>query len=571
MQATSTVRVAYFSMEVGLSSEIPTYSGGLGVLAGDTLRAAADMAVPMVGVTLLHRRGYFQQHLTVDGTQTESPVTWEPEKHLQRLAHGPCEVEIEGRTVAIQAWQYLQTGVTGAQVPVVFLDTDLEVNSDEDRGLAGSLYGGDRRYRLAQEIVLGIGGRRMLQALGYQKIEKMHINEGHAALCGLDLFIQRCAAGRTREQALEDARNRLVFTTHTPVPAGHDRFDRALAVSALGEKVFGDYENLRGGHQDDLNMSLLGIDVSGFINGVAQKHAEVSREMFPGATIHGITNGVHSPTWTAPAMATLFDRWLPGWRSNNALLRWAEKIPRGEIVTAHQASKQALVDAVNARALGTVKADPELFTIGYARRATAYKRPTLVLRDIGGLRALAKRYGNFQILFCGKAHPRDIEGKQLISEVHRLRDELGDAVRLVYVPGYNMTLGGLMTSGVDVWLNTPRAPQEASGTSGMKASHNGIPNLSTVDGWWCEGWIEGKTGWGIEAAAGTEAEADQAEAKRLLWLLENRVLPLYHQDGAPGRNDGWATLMRSSIALAASYFNAERMLAEYCALAYNLT
>ncbi len=553
-------------MEVGLASELPTYSGGLGVLAGDTLRAAADMGVPMVGVTLLHRKGYFAQKLSVDGTQTETPVTWSPAEHLERLVHGPCEVEIEGRTVAIQAWQYVITGETGARVPVLFLDTDLKVNSDYDRSLAGSLYGGDRRYRLAQEIVLGIGGRRMLQALGYQQIEKLHINEGHAALLGLDLFARRRAAGRTLDEALADARSRLVFTTHTPVPAGHDCFDRELASKMLGENLYTHYEAVRGGAQSELNMSLLGIGLSGFVNGVAQKHAEVSRAMFPEATIHGITNGVHSPTWTSPVMRELFDRCLPGWRTNNALLRWAEKLPLAEIVTAHRAAKLELVDEVNRRVVGQL-ADPELFTIGYARRATAYKRPTLVLRDIPRLRALADKYGEYQLIFCGKAHPRDADGKHLISEVHRLRKELQGAVRLLYVPGYNMTLGALMTSGVDVWLNTPRAPQEASGTSGMKASHNGIPNLSIVDGWWCEGWIEGVTGWGIEPAQGPEKQADQQEAERLLELLENNVFPLYHA-GVAGQGEGWARLMRSSIALAASYFNAERMLSEYCAQAY---
>lgn len=554
-------------MEVGLASEIPTYSGGLGVLAGDTLRAAADMGVPMVGVTLLHRRGYFAQSLSEDGAQSESSVEWLPEEHFERLVHGPCEVTIEGRTVALQAWQYTITGETGARVPVIFLDTDVEVNDAFDRTLAGSLYGGDRRYRLAQEIVLGVGGRRMLQALGYQQVEKLHMNEGHAALLGLDLFARRRAAGRSREEALTDARGQLVFTTHTPVPAGHDRFDRDLAVQMLGKKVYAHYEDIRGGSQDELNMSLLGIDVSGFVNGVAQKHAEVSRQMFPGVTIHGITNGVHTPSWTSPAMAELFDRWLPGWRTNNALLRWAEKIPLGEIVTAHRAAKLELVDAVNRRVVGDL-AEPDLFTIGYARRATAYKRPTLVLRDIPRLRALAERYGRFQIIFCGKAHPRDEQGKHLIAEVHRIRAELKDAVKLLYVPGYNMALGALMTAGVDVWLNTPRAPQEASGTSGMKASHNGVPNLSVVDGWWCEGWIEGVTGWGIEPAAGPEHEADRAEAYRLLELLEQKVFALYH-DGGAGVGEGWARMMRSSIALAGSYFNAERMLSEYCAQAYN--
>lgn len=548
--------VAYFSMEIALSSELPTYAGGLGVLAGDTLRAAADLDVAMVGVTLLHRRGYFRQVLDAQGHQQERDVVWSPEQTFERV-DAIAEVTIEGRTVRVAAWRHTITGEGRRPVPVYLLDTDIDGNADEDRRLTDHLYGGEERYRLSQEVVLGIGGRRLLAALGL-KPAKYHMNEGHSSLLALDLLREELSRRPDDlAAAITAARRRCVFTTHTPIAAGHDRFPRAQAAAIVGAELIDLYFRLPTPHSTELNMSVLGLELSGFANGVSQRHAEVARGMFHGRTIHAITNGVHSASWTAPAMQALFDRHLPGWRANALTLRAAQKIPLEEVVAAHREAKRALIDEVNRH--GDHNFGEERFTIGFARRATHYKRMLLLLRDVRRLREIAGRWGALQIVFAGKAHPRDVEGKRMIEAVFRQQDSLLPHVRIAFLPGYDMRLGAMMTAGSDLWLNTPIAPLEASGTSGMKAAHNGVPNLSVRDGWWCEGHIQGQTGWALAARSAN----DDADAEELYRLLDEQILPMYL--GAP---DQWAERMRASIALAASYFNTHRMLGEYVGRAY---
>ncbi|MCA9688124.1 MAG: alpha-glucan family phosphorylase, partial [Myxococcales bacterium] len=344
--------------------------------------------------------------------------------------------------------------------------------------------------------------------------------------------------------------------------AGHDSFPRELAEEVLGAEAMSLHAKVCP-EDSELNMSHLGLALSGFVNGVARRHGEVSRAMFPGHQIHAITNGVHTRTWTSAPFQALFDQHIPQWRHQSYALRLADKIPLCEILAAHAAAKRALIDAVQARV--GVHLDPDAFTIGYGRRSTAYKRPTLLFHDPVRLQELVARRGPLQVIYAGKAHPRDSEGKELITAIHGLREQLGPGVRLVYLPGYDMTLGLLMTSGVDLWLNTPRAPLEASGTSGMKAAHNGVPNLSVRDGWWVEGCIEGQTGWAIEPAGEHGPVADAAEAAQIYKLLDEVILPLYCAKGT-----GWAEVMRRSISLAASYFNAQRMLEEYRTRAYRL-
>lgn len=553
--------IAYFSMEVALANEIPTYAGGLGVLAGDTLRAAADMGVPMVGISLLYRKGYFRQVLDSHGRQQERDVQWIPERHLERI---PAEVEvlIEGRSVRVGAWRYTLVGVDGDRVPVYLLDTDLEGNHEEDRRLTDHLYGGEERYRLSQEAVLGIGGRRLLTELGLTP-HRYHMNEGHSSLLALDLLVEEMSA-RTGDlpAAIEAVRRRCVFTTHTPIPAGHDRFPRALAAAVVGPALVDLYSRLPTPHSTELNMSVTGIELSGFVNGVSRRHAEVSRGMFPGHAIAGITNGVHSATWTAPAMQRVFDRHLPGWRRHPHALRLAQKIPTEVIVAAHRESKRALMDEVNR--LGEHNFGEERFTIGFARRATSYKRMLLLLRDVRRLRDIASRWGALQIVFAGKAHPRDLEGKRMIESVVRQQETVLPYVRMAYLPGYDLRLGRIVTAGVDLWLNTPMAPLEASGTSGMKAAHNGVPNLSVRDGWWCEGYVAGETGWVIEPGHPHGPSGDDADADQIYRLLDEEILPLYLS-----AKERWGERMRGSIALAASYFNTHRMLAEYRERAYD--
>jgi starch phosphorylase len=554
-------RIAYFSMEVALENDIPTYSGGLGVLAGDTLRSAADLGLPMVGVTLLSRKGYFVQRLDSEGRQREEPVVW-PVADLLQPADATCAVELEGRTVTVRSWRYAVRGAGGVSVPVVLLDTDVPVNSPGDRRLTDELYGGDDRYRLCQEVILGIGGVRMLRALGYHRVARFHMNEGHSALLALELFEEDLArASADRDAALERTKARCVFTTHTPVPAGHDRFSLELAGAVLGPARMKALHAL-GCCDAELNMTHVGLTLSHYVNGVSKRHGEVSHSMFPNYPIGSITNGVHSATWTSPSFAALYDRHIPDWRRDSFALRYAIKIPLEAVRQAHREAKERLVAAVNA--LTSAGLDEDAFTLGFARRATAYKRPDLLFREPERLRGLARQHGRLQLVFAGKAHPRDEDGKALIQRVIRWGKDLAPEVTTVYLPDYDLAMGLLLTAGVDVWLNTPRPPHEASGTSGMKAAHNGVPSLSVLDGWWLEGFVEGLTGWAIRAEAGSRAEPSDAEdASDLYRHLEKSILPLHRE-----RGDGWPRLMRSTIAFNASFFNTQRMLQQYVAMAY---
>ncbi|HRI09031.1 MAG TPA: alpha-glucan family phosphorylase [Nannocystaceae bacterium] len=564
LKSTPSPKVAYFCMEFGLANDIPTYSGGLGMLAGDILRAAADLGVAMVGVSLLYRKGYFAQSIDA-GKQLEADVHWWPEQHL-KCTDVEVKVEIEGRAVALRVWRYVVEGVDGHEVPVYLLDSDLEGNHPDDRKLSESLYLGDERYRLAQETVLGMGGQRALRALGFEA-DVFHMNEGHAALLALDLLGDALAGKGGKDAsdaefaaAVAAVRRRCVFTTHTPVPAGHDRFSRSLATQVLGQAWMDLYSRLPGLQTAELNMSVLGLELSHFVNGVAQRHGEVTRGMFPGREIHAITNGIHAVTWTAPSFAALFDRHIPHWRHHNYALRLAQSIPLDEISAAHMAAKRALIDEVNRHGH---EFSPDLFTIGFARRATSYKRPLLLLRDARRLADIASRWGTLQIVFAGKSHPRDLEGKRLIESIHQMAPGLAPHVRIAFVPGYNMRLGLMMVSGVDLWLNTPMAPLEASGTSGMKAAHNGVPSLSVKDGWWCEGHIEGYTGWAIDPTHHHGEAANDADSAQLYRLLDEEILPLHLRDPK-----AWAEVMRNAIAINGSYFNAERMVGEYLTRAY---
>ena len=550
-------RIAYFSMEIALRSDIPTYSGGLGVLAGDTMRSAADLDLPMVGVTLASRAGYFRQDI-VAGRQVERPDVWQPEQRAHRL---PAKValEIGGREVWVGAWLYRIDGHRGGTAPVILLDTDLPENPDENRTLTHYLYGGDDAYRLKQEIVLGIGGVRMLGALGLP-IRKYHLNEGHAALLTLELLRRLAHDSREAGSAglhydVPAVRQRCVFTTHTPVEAGHDQFPYELADRLLGEFVKREeLRRLAGGER--LNMTRLALNLSEHVNGVARRHAEVSRRMFPGYEVHAITNGVHPWTWACDSFRRLYDAHLPRWCHEPELLVRADRIPDEELLHAHAEAKGALLDRI--RRFG-VSLDAALPVLGFARRMTPYKRADLLFSDIDRLKSIAHKHA-FQVVLAGKAHPRDGGGKQLIERLHHWTESLRGTVPVVFLPDYDMDLARLLVSGSDVWLNTPQRPLEASGTSGMKAALNGVPNLSVLDGWWVEGWIEGVTGWAI----GGENDADNAgDAGSLYAKLEQQVLPAYY-----GERARWTAVMKGAIARNASYFNSHRMMRRYAVEAY---
>ena len=562
-------KIAYFSMEIGLDSNIPTYSGGLGVLAGDTIRACADLNVPIIAVTLLYRDGYFCQKLDALGKQEESPYKWKPENLLNPLPV-KVSVQIEKRTVLVQPWEYIVTGISDYPVPVIFLDTDIPDNTAYDRSLTHYLYGGDEKYRLCQETILGIGGVRMLKELGYHEIGRYHMNEGHSSLLTLELLNERRKTEERRRKAtrigeedsdwdVDGVRRMCVFTTHTPVLAGRDQFSYDLVSQVLGGFVPVDFLKRHGG-TDRLNMTLLAMNLSHYENGVAKEHGKVSRILFPGYHIESITNGVYSRNWVYDSFKTLFDKYISGWRGDPFSLRYALSIPKPEIWNAHQEAKRRLIDYVKDKT--SVSMDSEVLTIGFARRATAYKRADLVFSDVQRLMSISRNVGKMQFVFSGKAHPKDLPGKELIRKVISVSRQLKDQVKIVYLENYDMELAKMLISGVDLWLNTPRKPEEASGTSGMKAAHNGVPSLSILDGWWIEGCIEGVTGWSIGTAA-TEESSDAEDSSYLYDKLEKVVVPTFYRD-----RDKWIDMMRHSIAINGSFFNTHRMVQQYVLSAY---
>jgi glycogen phosphorylase len=556
----SKTTVAYFSMEIALDTAIPTYSGGLGVLAGDTLRSAADLALPLVGISLLHRKGYFEQHLDAAGNQSESAVQWNPEQVLEPV-DATASVQIEGRTVRLRAWKYAVRGVTGHEIPVYLLDTQLPENDERDRRLTDSLYGGDSQYRLCQEIVLGMGGAALLRALDVHEA-LYHLNEGHSALltlCLLEWQLDGREPFELDESDIEEVRRRTVFTTHTPVPAGHDRFPLELVRQVLGEQHVTLLEAAHCVDAGELNMTHVALRLARFVNGVAMKHREVSQGMFPNFPVDAITNGVHAMTWTSPAFQRLFDRRIPEWRTDNLYLRYAVGIPLGEIRAAHAEAKKVMIANIAERT-GAVL-DPKAFTIGFARRATPYKRADLMFADPTRLAEIASSVGPIQIVFGGKAHPNDTGGKDLIRRIYAASASLAGSVNVVYVENYEMDIAARIVAGVDLWLNNPMKPLEASGTSGMKAALNGVPSLSVLDGWWIEGHVEGVTGWSI---GGLDPEGDQSKDAMEIYLkLERVILPLYY-----GLPFAYAEVMRSAIALNGSFFNTQRMVEQYVRNAY---
>ena len=581
--------IAYFSMEIALKPDIPTYSGGLGVLAGDTVRSAADLEIPMVCVSLLYRKGYFFQKLDENGGQSEEPVQWAPGDHLEELPER-VTVMIEERPVFVRPWLYRVQGVTRFSVPVYLLDTDLPENSDEDRRLTDFLYGGDRYYRLCQELILGVGGVRVLEALGHDAIRRFHMNEGHSALLTLELLRQEAKqAGRTYVAGadIQTVREKCIFTTHTPVPAGHDQFPLELVSRIVGkyeqffdlkdERIFDLLDRVLGLPEElteieelrraasTLNMTLLALNLSHYVNGVAKKHTEITSLMFAKYTIHSITNGVHAPTWTSGPFQELYDRYIPGWRQDAFNLRYALSIPRSRIWDAHGAAKRSLIDYINHATNAGMS--EEVFTIGFARRAATYKRADLLFADPVRLREIAAGVGQLQIVYAGKAHPHDQEGKEIIARIWEMKKSLAGSIKIAYLPNYDMTMGRMVTSGVDLWLNTPQPPMEASGTSGMKAALNGVPSLSILDGWWIEGCIEGITGWAIgEDARNQEGEYDSSrDAASLYDKLQRIIVPLFYDNRA-----GFIDVMLHCIALNGSFFNTHRMLQQYVANAYFL-
>ena len=553
-------KIAYFSMEIGVRSDMPTYSGGLGVLAGDTIKSAADLKLPVVAVTLLTKKGYFRQELDIYGRQTELPDEFDPHQFMVPLQERVV-VNIEGREVVIGSWIYLVESATGGKVPIIFLDADFPENAPQDRAIAHCLYGGESDYRLKQEIVLGIGGTRMLDKLGFQ-IKKYHMNEGHSSLLILELLKRY---KKNIEEVwdenlvwdIDKVRSFCVFTTHTPVAAGHDKFTYDTVERIMGEIIPMSAVKVFAG-QESLNLTLLALNLSNYINGVAKKHGEVSQGMFPGYAIHAITNGVHSFTWTCDSLKRIYDTYLPGWANEPEIFVRVGRIPDNELWDAHMEAKRHLIDYVNRETQTGMNYDT--FTIGFARRATAYKRADLLFSDMDRLARMAE--GRLQIVYAGKAHPHDESGKKLIERIFEIKERLKDKIRIAFLKNYSMDIALKITSGVDVWLNTPLRPLEASGTSGMKAAHNGVPNFSVLDGWWIEGHIEGFTGWAIGPSPNVPADPAR-DADDLYYKLESIIMPTFYDDKRL-----WIRIMQNAIGKNAYYFNSHRMMRRYVTEAY---
>ncbi|MFQ5602329.1 MAG: alpha-glucan family phosphorylase [bacterium] len=549
--------IAYFTMEIALENDLPSYSGGLGVLAGDTLRSAADLGIPMVGVTLLHQYGYFHQGLDENGNQIETDVRWHPELKLRQLPNY-IELTIESRRTRVRVWEYDIVGKYGYVVPVYFLDVNVPENSEQERQINKHLYGGDQFARLCQEIILGIGGIRMLRDLGYRDIRNYHLNEGHASLLALELI--RESGYSSYEKVKQDC----IFTTHTPVEAGHDVFEFGLVKQVL-KPVYMDYLVEILGGENPVNLTNISLKLSRFINGVSAMHAEVSKNMFRNPKIEAITNGIHSASWTSPSFQRLYSQYIPGWDINPEHFVQTMFIPTQEIWKAHMTAKGKLLRLVEDET--GQQLDLNCLTIGFARRAAAYKRADLIFTDLERLIRICSN--KVQFIFAGKAHPKDHEGKQVIKNVFHAMEELKNKVDIAYLQNYDMNLGAVITAGVDVWLNNPRRPREASGTSGMKAAHNGVLNFSVLDGWWIEGCIEGVTGWAIGPHANENNLEDYDEnldIEDLYEKLENIIIPLYYNE-----SEKWIQMMKNTIAINATYFNTHRMIKEYATKAYHVS
>ena len=538
--------VGYFTAEIGLWSELHTYSGGLGVLAGDHVKSAADAEVPLVGVTLVYRKGYGRQHLDKDGVQTETYRDLDPAKHMQDTGM-EISLPLDSGELWAKVWKAEISGVSGHVVPVYFLDTFHPKNSEKHLELGLTLYGGDDWVRIRQEYLLGVGGLRLLDKLGLE-VDGLHLNEGHCTFALLEML----GKGWTREQLAK----RVLFTTHTPVPAGHDRFEWGAVEEVLGDLMPSDAKQLviDAGDPEEgrrISMSHLAVALSGPVNAVSNLNAWVASSMFADHHIAPITNGVHHITWTSPMMADLFDKQLPGWREDPTKLAHAGKIPTQDLAGARDVARKVLRELVQTST--GVRLDKNRLTIGFARRFATYKRANLVFSDLERLREIGA--GKIQFVFSGKAHPRDEGGKALIKSIFDSAKDLEEEIPVAFLEDYSMATGLAMTGGVDIWLNNPIRPMEASGTSGMKAAMNGVPNCSILDGWWPEGCEHGVNGWAIGEA--DDERDDVRDAKNVLDVIENEVLPAWNEG-----DEKWCEIMRASIATSARFTGA-RMISDY--------
>jgi len=534
-------------MEIALGKEIPTYAGGLGVLAADIMRSCTDMKVPAVCMTICWRHGYMKQKINLDGSQEYEDISWKPEKFMKRTPK-TVTVNIEGRDVVVGGWIF-ELEHDDHKIPIYFLDTDLEENNPEDRSITEHLYGDEGATRLKQEMVLGVGGVRMLRALGYKDIGTYHMNEGHAALLSLELL-------RERDYKDTEVRKSCAFTTHTPVAAGHDTFDYETAHRICGDILPWHIRDIAG--KDRLSMTILAMSMSHQTFGVSRVHGVVSMNMFQRSDIDAITNGIHHVHWCSPEMQKLLDKCVTGWRENPELLtEKCRDIPDDALWKTHMSAKKRLIAEVNKHTVTPF--DTESLTIASARRVVSYKRPELIYTNLERLSEVCQ--GRIQIVHAGNAHPNDNFGQDVIRRMIERSQKLRDRVRVVYLPNYNPDLAKLLVQGADIWLNTPMRLHEASGTSGMKAALNGTLNLSTLDGWWIEGYeMDPEAGWRIGplAPAHDSSEHRKIDAEDIYTELEFQILPEYEYKD----RKRWMRRMKRAIGLI-GYFNTKRCVEEY--------
>lgn len=559
--------VAYFSMEIMLETDIPTYAGGLGVLAGDLLRSCADLEVPACGVSLVYSGNNFSQVINTDGSQAFKPQEWQKSDHLTKLPQR-IELEIQKTRVVVECWRFDMVGQNGFVVPVYLLDTDIAENEQWARDITKNLYGGNGDTRLSQEIVLGIGGVKMLRELGYQKIKAYHMNEGHSALVPLALLEEH-------NYQNEEVKKLCAFTTHTPVPEGHDHFDYQTAQRLAGKYLPWHIKDIA--TPQNLSMTHLALNMSAISFAVSKKHQQVSQNMFPEYKIDSITNGVHHPNWTNPVIQDLLNKFIPNWQLKPELLKDAPKnIPDDALSEAHQLCKKELISYVN-KHLTSVSTqyekenpqpedvfDYDTLTIALARRPVAYKRPLLLYSDLE--RFIRIGVGKIQIIQCGKSHPSDNVSQGFVREIIKISKKLRTILKIVYLENYSPRVARMLVSGCDVWLNTPRRPLEASGTSGMKAALNGVINFSVQDGWWIEGYqMQPLSGFSIgpldESLVPVNHDAE--DANDLYEKLENEIIPMYYD-----HHSEWLKRMKYAITLG-SYFNTHRAIKEYIEKAWD--
>ena len=539
-------QIAYFSAEIGISSNLPTYSGGLGVLAGDHIKSAADLKINMVAISLLYKEGYFKQIIDQEGKQREVYPKFVPEPILSELSH-IFSINLNGKEIFIKACVYNHQSINGFTVPIYFLDTDISENDDETRGITLRLYSGDNRHRILQESILGCGGMKLLEILNQTNIKKYHMNEGHCSFIVLDLL-------KKYKGDIEKVRSKCHFTTHTPVPAGHDQFEYKLVKEILGNLISDDI-SLPSMNHNKFHMTELGLQFSKTANGVSKLHGDVAQKQFPWRDIGYVTNGVHHYTWVSNSFAALFDEFFPNWQYEPESLKNIDKVDSNALWDAHFKAKTELLHFANSQLSKAL--DPNILTIGFARRAATYKRAQLIFKEPEKLIDLGA--GKIQLVFSGKAHPNDKEGKELISGIIQNAKDFEGKIKIIYLENYNMWLGKLITSGVDVWLNTPLRPNEASGTSGMKSALNGIPNLSILDGWWDEGCNDKVNGWSIGSSENVD---DDRDVSSLYETLKLDVIPTFYDD-----RERWISIMRNSIKTGVD-FTSQRMLKDYQKLYY---